>query len=88
LQLLRRLAADTRLEPEANALTLGQSPEQMNAGATDSEALEHAEDELAEALARARSLSDTASGRQCDACGHRHPKKRRPDAAMTYSPKA
>jgi hypothetical protein len=53
LQLLRGLAADKRLEPEANALPLDQSPKQMHAGATDSEALEHAEDELAEALAPA-----------------------------------
>jgi hypothetical protein len=86
--MLRGLAADKRLEPEVTALPLGRSPKQMHAGATDSEALEHAEDELAEALARARSLSDTASGRQRDTCGHRRPRKRGPDAAMTYSPKA
>jgi hypothetical protein len=60
----------------------------MYAGATDSEVLELAEEELAEALASARSLSDTASRRQRNTRGHRHPRRRRPDAAMTYSPKA
>jgi hypothetical protein len=30
----------------------------------------------------------TASGRRSDTCGHRHPEKRRTEAAMAYNPKA
>jgi hypothetical protein len=36
----------------------------MYAGATDSEVLELAEEDLAKALASSRNLSDTASGRR------------------------
>jgi hypothetical protein len=88
MQLPRGMASGKQPGQESNALAQGRSPQRMLPGDTACEAHWLAEMDLAEAYGSARSRHGAVSGRWNNTCWHRHPEKRRTEAAMAYSPKA